>query len=108
MKEIVQHLNFISTVDYILSSTPVYQLKQAGEILLMVQDIFGDISEIELEKARAAVSNNCEASGNITKPLCIAEDKQEIDEEDRDSTDGDVSGYFEDFEEILFSDSEEW
>ena len=108
MKEIVNHVNVISTVDYILSSTPVYQLQQAGEILLMVQDIFGDIDKIELEKARAAVSKNYEASGQATKPLWIAEDDtQGIDDEDWNSTDEDVCGYFEDFEEICFSDSEQ-
>ena len=52
IKEIVEHVPFICTLEYILEKTPVHHRNHAGGILLMVQDIFEDINEGEQAKAK--------------------------------------------------------
>lgn len=105
IKEIVEHVPFISNLEYVLEHTPVYYKKHAGEILFMLQDIFGDISEEEQEKANEAVCTTKESLQDATLPewlLDIDSDGDSIEHE----VDNSLEDFFTDVQEIGICDSD--
>ncbi len=46
--EILEHLPFITGMDYILQYTAIYKQHHAGEIVLMINDIFSDMIDTEI------------------------------------------------------------
>ena len=98
-------------MEYILENTPVFLIAHAGEILLIIHDIFNDIEDGEILKASEAVakySSNVECEGEAV--LQIPEYYSDLNsEEDINLSELDVEldDYFEDFETINFSDNDE-
>eukprot|EP00795_Rhopilema_esculentum_P016115 gene16115-7465_t len=92
---------------FILNSTPVYQHKQACEILLMVQDIFGDINKDEIEKAQSDLAGRCLAKNKVTQSSWYAYNDEGKDEDYDDLIGG--NEFYDDYEKLSLSDSDnEW
>ena len=67
-KELQGHLPFITSIEYILSHTPIYKEHHAGEIVLIVHDIYGDITDIEVSKAQNAARDRNEEVQSLSLP----------------------------------------
>ena len=111
IEEVAKQAPYISTMEYILENTPLFLIAHAGEILLIIHDIFNDIEDGEILKASEAVakySSNVECEGEAV--LQIPEYYSDLNsEEDINLSELDVEldDYFEDFETINFSDNDE-
>eukprot|EP00795_Rhopilema_esculentum_P016094 gene16094-7447_t len=78
-KELQGHLPFITSIDYILSQTPIYKEHHAGEIVLIVHDIFGDITDIEVSKAQNAARDRNEEVQSLSLPEWLFCPKSDAD-----------------------------
>eukprot|EP00112_Aurelia_sp_Birch-Aquarium-sp1_P016965 Seg389.3 transcript_id=Seg389.3/GoldUCD/mRNA.D3Y31 product="Werner syndrome ATP-dependent helicase" protein_id=Seg389.3/GoldUCD/D3Y31 len=104
IKEIVEHVPFICSLEHILENTPVYHISHAGEILLMLQDIFEDVSEGEQEKAKEAICTIKQTVHESTLPewLLDIESDEDITE---CKVDNSLEEFFADVQEFEISDN---
>eukprot|EP00794_Sanderia_malayensis_P017866 gene17866-19647_t len=103
IKDVAEHVSHINNMLYIMENTNVCKRKHAAEIIMILQDIFGDVADAELVNAKIAISKKEMDENQMSLAELHAEDF--VDEEDGFEMEDDA--YFDDLQAIIFSDSDE-
>eukprot|EP00794_Sanderia_malayensis_P001713 gene1712-1911_t len=99
IENVVEKAQYVCSMEYLLENTPIILQNHAAEVILIFQDIFEDVDNVELLKAKQAIEN-------FNEERCLDE-LDMLNFEMNDQEDDENEEFFEDFEEIEFSDNDE-
>ncbi len=102
IQDVLVKISYIISIEYVMNNTAVYKREHAGEIILMLQEIFGDIKEEKVENAKLYIKMAKVEDLNLPLVECCAGLDMIVGLEDND-----LDTYFDDMASIAFSDNEE-